>query len=270
MDRRLVLAGGLSLAAAPAFAIDPGVASGGYKDADADVTFTHAIALERDNTEGLMEYAREVRVALTDREVPVSALHGQGFPPIWHMATKGQVKGVLMSINPEDRTGLVATILAPPEPGYSLATMTISGTEGLWERLDVAATRISGEIRPGMHEKLECRFSAPVFNDRVVSDLKGAAAATCEPAQAILARAQALIRGDVPAAIALSTEASGARLGDLPPSTITLIKREVPKLVARLKTVRRAVIREQTAVVFLGPREYATTAREGGVWKVAD
>jgi hypothetical protein len=270
VHRRLVLAGGLAFVAGPAFAIDPGVASGGYKDDETDVAFTHAIALERDNTEGLMDHARVYRVALTDREVPVSALYGQAFPPIWHMATRGQVKGVLIKIDPDDRTAIVVTVLAPPEPGYSLANITISNSEGLWARLDASATRINGDLKPEASEKLTVHFSAPVFNDRVVADLKGPAAAAAEPTKAILARAEAIVRGDMAAALALSTEASGARLRELPPEAAPMIRRELPKLVARLKSARRVVVREQTAVIFLGPNEYATAVRQDGVWKVAD
>lgn len=270
MDRRALIAGGLALAAAPAFAIDPGVASGGYKDDEADVAFEHAIALERDNTEGLLDSAREIRVALTDREVPLSALYGQSFPPIWHMAMKGEVKGVLITIDPDDRTAVVVTVLAPPEPGYSLGTLTISNSEGLWKSLDVSATRVSGELNPDASEKLTARFSAPIFRDAVVADVKGPAAATAEPTKVVLARAEAMLRGDIAAAVALSTEAGGARLKDLPPEAAPMIRRELPKMVARLKAARRVVIREQTAVIFLAPKEYATAVRVDGVWKVAD
>jgi hypothetical protein len=269
-SRRAVLAAGLALAATPAFAIDPGVSSGAYKDDEADLAFTHAVAVERDNTEGLLDHAREIRVALTDREIPASALYGQAFPPIWFMAKAGQVKGVMLSFDPDDRTGMVVTILAQPEPGYSLTNLTISRSEGLWKRLDVSATRIGGELDPEASEKMTARFSAPVFRDAVVADLKGPAAAASEPTQAVLARAQAIARGDLEAARALSTETSGARLKELPPEAAPMIRREMPKLVARLKSVRRVVVREQTAVIFLGPREYATVARENGVWKVAD
>ena len=270
MDRRLVLIGGLALMAAPAFAIDPGVASGRYTDDETEIVFTHAIAIERDNTEGLLEYAREIRIALTDREIPLSALLGQGFPPIWSMASEGRVRGVLLSLNPTDRTGMVVTVLDKPEPGYSLTNLSVSDSEGLWSRLDVASNRVIGETRPDAMEKLTANFSAPLFNDRVKADLKGPAAAASEPAQAVVARAEALIRGDMAAAAALSTEASAARLRTFPPEALAMIRRELPKVVDRMKSVRRVVIREQTAVIFLGPGEYANATREGGVWKVAD
>lgn len=270
MDRRTLLATALAFAAGPALAIDPGVARGGYRDDQGDIAFTHAIALERDNAEGLMDHAREIRVALTDREIPVSALYGQAFPPIWNLAMSGQVKGVMLSIDPDDRTALVVTVLARPEPGYSLANITISNSEGLWTRLDVSATRVSGDLKPDASEKLVAGFSAPVFRDAVVADLKGPPAAGSEPVKAVLARAQALARGDMAAALALSTDASAARLRDFPPETMALAKREMPKLIARLKAVKRVVEREQTAVVFLGPREWASVTREGSAWKVAD
>lgn len=270
MRRRTVLGLGAALAARPAFAIDPGVVAGGYRDDQAEVGFTHAVAVERDNTEGLLDSDREIRLALTDRDVPARALFGQAFPPIWWMAAQGQVRGVLLSFDPADRTGMVVTVLARPEPGASLANISITNTEGLWDRLEVSPTRIVGALRKEASETLAATFSAPVFRDRLVADLKGPAAAASEPAQAVLARAQALARGDMAAARSLSTAESAAGLDGFSPETLALAKREIPKLIARLKAVKRVVVREQTAVVFLGPREYATATREGGVWKVAD
>ncbi|MCW5758630.1 MAG: hypothetical protein KIS90_02520 [Phenylobacterium sp.] len=104
----------------------------------------------------------------------------------------------------------------------------------------------------------------------MVADIKGLAAVTAEPTGVVLARAEAMIRGDMAAAMALSTEAGAARLKDLPPEAAPMIRRELPKMVARLKAARRVVVREQTAVIFLGPKEYASTVRVDGVWKVAD
>src|SRR5690349_15904489 len=103
MDRRSLLAAGLALAASPALAIDAGTASGRYKDDEFDVAFSHAVALELDNAEGLLDSPKQIRVLLTDKEMPVSALYGQAFPPIWRMAQDGQVKGLYLRIDPADR-----------------------------------------------------------------------------------------------------------------------------------------------------------------------
>lgn len=268
--RRNILATALALAAGPAWAIDAGTATGRYKDDDVDVTFSHAVALELDNTEGLLDSPREMRVLLADRELPASVLYGQSFPPVWRLAQEGKVQGLLLTFDPTRRETLVVTVLATPEPGYSLANLTLSNSEGLWSRLEVGATRVVGELKPDASEKAQLRFSAPVFTNPVEADLKGPAAAASEPVKVLLARAEAIARGDMAAAAALSTEASGARLADTPPEFRKMVAKELPKLIARLKATKRVVIRRETAVVMLGPGEYASATKVDGVWKAAD
>jgi len=271
MDRRALLAAlGATAVAGPALAIDPGVASGRYKDGEADVSFSHAIALELDNTEGLLDSPKELRVLLTDREVPVAVLYGQAFPPVWTMAQQGKVQGLLLKFDPADRGAVVITVLAKPEPGYSLSTVTISNSDGLWSRLEVSPTRVTGELKPEASDKAQVRFSAPVFTNPVEADLKGPAAAASEPVKVLIARAQAMASGDLATAASLSTETSAARLQDIPPQFKAMMAKELPKLIARLKTAKRVVVRRETAVVMLGPGEYASVAKVGGVWKAAD
>lgn len=270
IDRRHLLAVGWALAATPAFAIDAGTAAGRYQDADIDISFTHAVALELDNTEGLLDSPRELRVLLTDRELPVSVLYGQSFPPVWHMAQDGEVSGLLLTFDPADRNTIVITVLAKPEPGYSLSNLTLSNSAGLWSRLEVNLTRVVGELNPEASEKAQLRFSAPVFTNAVEADLKGPAAAASEPVKVLIARAEAIARGDMAAAAALSTAASGARLAAMPPGFRKMAARELPKLIARLRKTPRVVVRRETAVVMLGPGEYASAARVDGVWKAAD
>lgn len=271
MERRMFLAAGLAaVAAGPALAIDAGTAEGRYRDDDADIAFSHAVALQLDNTEGLLDTPREFRVLLTDRELPVSVLYGQSFPPVWHMAQAGEVRGLLLRFDPSDRNAILLTVLAKPEPGYSLSNTTLSRSDGVWSRLEATPTRVVGELSPEATEKVRLRFSAPVFTDPVEADLKGPAAAASEPAKVLIARAEAIARGDMAAAAALSTDASAARLAEMPPEFRKMAAKELPKLVARLKTAKRAVIRRETAVVMLGPGEYASAARIGGTWKAAD
>lgn len=270
MDRRALLAAGFSLAAAPAFAIDAGTATGRYADGETELTFSHAIALELDNAEGFRDSAREYRVLLSDRDVPIGALYGLAFPPVWSMAKKGEVRGLPLSIDPADRTSLVVTVFAPPEPGFSFTTWTLTNSEGVWERLDASPRRIVGALRKGASERLALQFSAPVFTDAVEADLQGAAARSSEPAQVLLARADAIRRGDMAAAAALSTPAAAANFQDAPPELLKIAPRMAAELTRRLKAADRVVIRRETAAVRLGKGEWASLARVDGVWKAAD
>lgn len=270
MDRRAVLAGGLALVAGPAFAIDPGRADGRYNRNGADFKVTHAIALAVDNTEGFSDEGNGLRVLLSDREVPVSAICGLAFPPVWGMARDSKLEGLLLKIDPADKTSLVATILTKPEPGYSMATTTINNTEGLWTRLDASPTRVSGELKADASDSMIFEFSAPVFTNAVEADLKGAAAAASEPAKVLLARAEALSRKDFKAAAALSTADSARNLEAIPPEVLKDFARFTTQMVRELKAPRRVVIRRETAAVMLGPGEWASLTKIDGVWKASD
>lgn len=267
--RRALLAAAAALAARPAFAIDPGTASGGYRGDDASFDVSHAVALAIDNAEGLNDDVR-MRLVLSDVEVLPSALCGIAFPPVWGMARAAKLRGLLVEFDPADRTKLTATTLAPPEPGYSLGTTTLSHSEGLWARLDASPTRISGELKPDVSDHIRAAFSAPVFTNAVVADLKGPAAQASEPVKVLLARIEALQKGDIATAKALSTESAGASFDKVDPKLMAAMRGEVANMVRELKSAKRVVIRRETAAVILDKSSWANTALVDGRWKVAD
>lgn len=271
IPRRTLLAAGAAFATArPAFAIDAGKAQGRYNDEGVDFKLTHAIALAVDNAEGFLDSETGLRVLLSDREVPVSALCGLAFPPVWGMARDGRLEGLLLKFDPADRTALLATILTKPELGFSLATTTVSNSEGLWQRLEANPTRVVGELKADASSRMVFEFSAPVFTNAVEADLRGPAAAASEPVKVLLARAEALGRRDLDAAIALSTPDSAANLRAAPPELMNDAPKFAGPLARALKASRRVVIRRETAAVMMGPGEWASVAKVDGVWKAAD
>jgi hypothetical protein len=270
IPRRFVLAGGALLAARPAWAIDPGVATGGYRGDEGAIDVTRSVALAVDNAEGFGDFNRGLRVVLSDVEVLPSALTGIAFPPVRGLARDGKLRGILLEFDPADRKTLFATVLAKPEPGYSLGTTTLSDSEGLWTRLDASATRVSGELKPEVSDHFRFSFSAPVFTNAVTADLSGPAAAASPPVKALIARAEAFNRGDMAAVQALSTPTAAAQMQNLPPEMLKLAKREMPGLMAKLKTPKRVVIRRETAAVMLEKGSWASVALVDGVWKAAD
>lgn len=268
MDRRLFLAAGLALAASPALALDPGTASGSYLHHDVTLKFDHAVALILDNAEGFRDHPTTLRLLVADREPPASDLMGLAFPPIWAKGKAGEIHGLLIELDPADPTSLTATILLPPEEeGYSLTTLSLSHSEGLWERLEVGDTRVTGKLKADAVDDFTLEFSAPLFTDKVTADLKGAAAQSSEPVQVLMARAQALSRGDMAAAAALSTAEAAKHAQDLPPEFLKQAKAMTAQMIKDLKAAKRVVIREQTAAVMLGPGEWSSLVREGGTWK---
>lgn len=271
MRRREVLAGGLVLAAAgPALALDPGTASGRYEREEGAITFSRSTALILDNAEGFRDRPTTIRVLLADRELPSAALAGLAFPPVWAMARSGEIKGLLLEFDPTDRESLTVVVLDKPEPGYSLPTVSISNSSGLWKRLDVSVNRVVGELAPDASDGLAVTFNAPLFTDAVKQELKGPAAAASEPVKALIARAEALGRGDIEGAAKMSTAAAGESLRAMPAEFRKSAPRMAAEMIRGLKGAKRVLIREQTATVMVGLGEWASVVLEDGVWKPAD
>ena len=268
--RRTLLAAGAALAARPAFAIDAGVASGRYNDEGVDFKVSHAIALAVDNAEGFLDHDKGLRGLLSDREVPVSAICGLAFPPVWGMARDGKLEGLLLRFDPADKTSLVATILTRPEPGYSLATTTISNSEGVWSRLEVSPTRVAGELKSDASSRMVFEFSAPVFTNAVEADLRGPAALASDPVKVLIARAEAIGRGDFKGAAAFSTPDAASAFDNIPPEALKEAPRMAAEMLRELRRARRVVIRRETAAVMLGEGEWASVVKVNGAWKAAD
>lgn len=267
----LGLALGLAFAVGPALALDAGTSSGKFDREGVKLPFTHAVAFQQENLEGVMDHPKVLRVLLTDKEVPPAALHGLIFPPVRAMARAGAVRGVLLEFDPADRNRVEVTILArPDDPNAFLPNLSLSNSEGLWKRLDISDTRVAGELKPDDDGQLAATFSAPVFTDPVQSDLKGPAAAASEPVKVLVARAEALAKGDTAAALGLSTDESAAQLKALPPAVMKQAAAQVPAMLKELKAPKRVVIRRETAAVQGAHGDWFSLELVNGAWKAAD
>lgn len=267
--RRGVLAAAVALAASPALALDPGTASGHYSRDGLKLAFSHAIALSQDNAEGLLDGGPQVRVVLSDVEVPASALFGVVFPPVIGMAREEAVRGVMIEFSPKDPKAMHVTVLAKPEdPQASLTNISLSNSNGVFKALTVGATRVTGEYAGDEESDFKFSFSAPVFTDPVTANLKGPAAQGSEQMRVLVARAQAIGRGDLPAALALSSQTSGLR--GVPPEMVKEAAKAMPQLIKELKAVKRVVVRQATAVALQGDGSWSSLVLENGAWKVAD
>ncbi len=268
---RAALIGLLALCAGPCLALDPGASSGHYVREGARLEFSHAIALSQDNTEGMLDNGPQVRVLLSDREIPIDALYGAVFPPVRAMAQAGEVRGLLLEFDPADRTRIQVTVLdKPKEEGAFAPSISISNSEGLWEKLEAGAERVSGNYKSADDTDLEFTFSAPVFTDPVVADLKGPVAQQSEQVAVLMARAQAMGRGDLAAAKAASSRKSAAQLDAIPPAAMKMIAGQSAEAIKALKTSKRVVVRRATAIVMTPDGSFYSLVREDGAWKAAD
>jgi hypothetical protein len=259
----------VAVCAGPAFALDPGTASGHFTRDGVRLNFSHAIALSQDNTEGLLDHGPQVRVLLSAEDVPIAALYGIVFPPVRALARQGKVHGVLLEFDPADKTQLHVTVLVPPkEPGEFAANISLSNSGGVWKKLSANATRIGGDYDAGSDADLAFTFSAPVFTDPVQADLKGPAAQASNQVKALLTRAQAVGRGDLPAALAVSSRDSGLR--EVPPGQVKEFAKQAPAMIKQIKAIKRVVVRRETAIALMGEGSWSSLVMEDGVWKVAD
>jgi hypothetical protein len=267
----LALLGVLALAARPALALDPGTASGHYAGDGVRVEVSHAVAMALDNAEGELESANRMRVLLSQEDIPPAVLEGAPLPRVLALARAGQVHGLLLDFDPGDKNGLYVTVLAKPDdPRQSMTTITLSHSDGVWKRLETNATRAAGELKPNDTFDLAFQFSAPVFNNPVQQDLKGPAAQQSEPVKVLIARAEAIGRGDMAAMAALSTKESVEQLKSYPPSVLKEARAMAPQLVKEYRATKRVVIRRDTAAVQTADGSWSSLVREDGAWKSMD
>jgi len=153
---------------APAAAIDPGRAEGWIELDGERVELREAYAHLHPNREGRLPYTPELRIVLTDREIPQESLRGLDELPVLGLAAAGRVRGLLLRLDPDEPGTLSITPLAPASGGHeSPGTRRYTGTgENVVRRLRLAPTRVGGEITcPPGGPRCELRFSAPVFNE---------------------------------------------------------------------------------------------------------
>ena len=259
------------LFAAPAWAADPAAATGHYDRDAKHIVLSHAVALDQDNTEGLLNYGPQVRVLLADREIPVEDLYGIAFPPVRAMASRGEVRGLLLEFDPADRTSLRITILDKPgEAGETLTSLSLSDSDGLWRSLTRTPGHIAGDFQTKDGGDVAFSFSVPLATDPVVADLKGAQAPSSDPVKALIARAMALSRGDLPAALALTSRAARAELAAIPPADLKQLSGQAGEMITAFKAIQRVVVRQHTAAALMGEGSWSSLVFEDGGWKVAD
>lgn len=271
----------------PAFAIDPGTVQGSLEVGGAAIPLKHAHAQLHDNAEKLLDRPRELRIALTDREVPQEALAGIAFLPVTRMAKEGQVRGLLLQLDPDNPRKVEVTVLqAPADPRQSLMTQTLSATaEEVVKKLTIANNRAGGEIAhsdtrasgsadlPKVNYAL--RFSAPLFHEpAITADLKGKAAQDSPQARVLREKARALAKGDFDAVRRISTARANrqndAFIAQAGAQAKSFAKEAAADLEKSLRQLQRVVVRGERAVAIFAPNEWMNFARDGGEWRSDD
>ncbi len=270
-----------------ALAIDPGTAQGSLQVNQETIALTHSYAHLHDNAEGLLDRPKELRIVLTDREVSHDTLRGIRFLPVEQLAKEGQVRGLMVRLDPNDHHKLLVTLLFPPSsPGASLMNQTLS-TSGQKAPIDfkMSAQRVTGEIHHQDEREPDftaipklvysVKFSAPLFHElAVTADLKGKAAQTSPQAGVLREKARTLAKGDFEALQRVSTDrayrATQAFLARAGPEARSFAKEAAADMEQSIKRIQRVVVRNDRAVVIFPEKQWSNFVREGGEWKSDD
>lgn len=280
--RQLATATALAAAALSAHALDPATVKGTLQIGAERIVLTHAVAVQRDNAEGLLDRPNELRLVLADREVKPEALWGVAFLPVTNLAMDGQLRGVLLRWDPAKPEGYVLTVLSKPaEPGQSLANTTISRTGGALPGVKIADNRVSGNVAgDGTAPKgvvWSANFSVPLMNETKVSaELKGAAAKTSPQVKTLQAVQKGLAKGDWGVQRSLSTPAANRRFDTMmgqagapdAKQMAEFAKMGAAEMASDLAKVDRVVVRGDRAIVMMGKNSWRQMARDGETWKV--
>jgi hypothetical protein len=246
-----------------------------------DVPLTHFRAHLHDNAEGLLNFRKELRILIADREVPADALHGVGFVPAQHMAIDGKLRGLLLTLDPNDLGAVQITVLwKPAQPGATLITQTQTSTKkDIIKSSKIAEGAVSGEIEDyqeasefmGTPEiRYAVRFSAAVENEpAITADLRGKAAQTSAQAAVIRKKGEALEKKDLAAARALSTEGAYRRSEPFltHPQAQAMLRQQGTEMKQSVNSVSRLVERGSRAVLIFEDKSWATFVKEGDAWK---
>ena len=235
----------------------------------------HVHALLHDNTEGVLPSPTQMRILVTDREVPISSLYGLYFLPIGDMGQLGQVEGVLLQFDPAN----------PAEIDYTV--LTLKGLQTVTKRISVKDFKVVAGKARGAFDFTEDSFKSfpdypqVIFSFRidapiksppaVTADLKGLDARNSPQVKVLRTIAAAAAAGDFETFNKLSSQEATvrnsrdfARLGEKVKATFKSLGTDLKK---SIPGVKRVVVRGDRAVVLLPEQGTFNLIFEGGTWK---
>jgi hypothetical protein len=248
------------------------------------VSLPFALALQRDNAEGLLDQAQELRILLTDK--PVDLVRLQGITPVFDLApgvAAGEFKGILLRMDPAKPTAVIVTLLAPPKAqGQSLTNLTLSKIpDGPFSRFSLQAGKVSGALDHPVEEGSEdmpsfgfnVAFDLPVGKaPAITEDLKGKAAAAHPALAALRQRAQCLAKGDIEGAMTYSAPSALARdrafLSQGGAEAKAMLPAMGKQLVKELARVQRLIVRGERATALFPDNNSFQLRKVAGAWKV--
>lgn len=247
-----------------------------------NIPLTHFSAHLHDNAEGQLQFRKELRILLSDREVPADALNGMVLDiPVEAMAKAGEIRGLLIKLDPDDLgEALVELLLKTDNPMQPRVTQTLSSSKkDVIKNFAMTGKTVSGEIErmdsgesafadmPTMSYFV--RFKAQVTNEpAITADLKGKDAQNSPFAKLVYKKGDVLEKGDIGALKAMTSKQANIRnevfLNN--PEFHAGAKSFGAEMKDSIKSITRLVERGKRAVLILedGSMNFV---KEGNEWK---
>ena len=232
-------------------------------------------ALLHDNAEGVLDSPTQLRIVVSDREVPIDSLYGLTFLPVGDMGRRGEVEGILLQFDPAK----------PDEVDYRV--LTVRGIQSVTTKITIKDLKLTAGMVSGEFEfsddsfasfpeypkvRFSFRINTPVHSPpAVTADLKGSDALNSPQVKVLRAIADALAAGNIAAFNKLTSARATVRNSDEIARRGADAKKAYMSVGADLKKlipgVKRVVVRGDQAVVLLPEDTTFHLRREGGTWK---
>jgi hypothetical protein len=236
----------------------------------ATVKLDHVLIVRQGNEEGMGD-GPELRIFLSDREIPPAQAGAATTSGAKQYLHSGKFNGVLIVADPQGAkpSGEVTLLNAP---GFEEGHFATSTSTDAFSKLAVAGGRASGIVTFASDDlKVAATFDAPVMDNPVTSDLKGASALASAPAQAMLACTRALHLGDMAAMSKVYTpariEALNAYKAQAGEAAFREALKSDPDAAAVARTLKRVIVRGPNASVMLSDGTVAEMVLETDGWR---
>ena len=232
----------------------------------------HVLIVRAGNEEGMDASGPRLRIYLSDAEIPLRLAGGATDLGAKGYAQQAGLSAVVVFADPagKDRGAQLSLLNAAgtQQPGFA----TASDTNALSE-FQVAAEHASGAITfQGGQIGLTAKFSAPITANPITADLTGKAALESPPVQALAAYDAALAKADMAALAKCTTalrlkqiQAFHDQAGEKAFRQAVKSETGGPPLA---QTVKRVIVRGESASVVLKGGEVAELVQENGAWKM--
>jgi len=255
----------------PALAADASQVEGSLAYNGATKPLDHVLIVRAGNEEG-MEDGPKLRIYLSDGEIPLRFAGGATILGAKAYAQRTGIGAVVIMADPagKDRGGQFSLLNAPGlQPGVAVSTSTTNAFSALQVTEGQASGATSLSDPPF---GLKATFSAPITANPITLDLTGKAAVDSTQAKTLMGFRDALGKADLASAAKYATaakmkgiEQARTMMGD------QLFRAEVKKEMGGpplAQTIKRVIVRGDSASVMMGRGSVAELVQEDGGWKL--